>query len=64
MYNHQSFFMKECTLNCTHDAGVVCGTNGMNYNSMCYLEYFICLNPNVKLLNSGECGEYFVQTES
>jgi hypothetical protein len=63
MSNLQSFFIEECTKNCTYDAGVVCGTDGMNYPSICYLEYFKCLNPNVKLLSTGECGEHFVQTD-
>ncbi len=63
MRNNQSFFMKECIKNCTDDTGVVCGTNGINFPNICYLEYFICLNPNVKLLYDGECGERFFQAE-
>jgi hypothetical protein len=63
MLNLQSFFIEECTKNCTYDAGAVCGTDGMNYPSICYLEYFRCLNPNIKLLSTGECGEHFVQTK-
>jgi hypothetical protein len=55
--------MKECIKNCTDDTGVVCGTNGINFPNICYLEYFMCLSPNIKLLYKGGCGELFEERQ-